>query len=117
MADSMADRFPLRDVYGTFNFLLLVGEEVVGGFSEVSGLARGQAMDQKPASDGESAQEERKSPVPSNYDSVALKRGVARSKCLSEWYEASLAGNDNAQRDVSIVLKDESNRPVMTWLL
>lgn len=109
--------------YGAFNFLVALGDaqgtgspgEVVGGFSEASGL--GVEIDYAEYRNGnEMVNTSRKVPNVHKFDDVTLKRGVVGSEDLFNWVRSVAEGN-HAPRPVDIILLDEARDVVATWHL
>ena len=85
--------------YPTFSYLVrLAGPnqpgEVLGGFSEVSGLKASHR----------------------NSD-VTLKRGIVDSSELWSWLDKVRQNQPQARRTVIIILRDEAGRPAQSWKL
>lgn len=114
----------LRDnPYGAFNFLVTLGGnqgsgspgEVVGGFSDVSGLAT--EIDYAEYRNGnEVFNTVRKVANTHKQEDVTLKRGVVGSTDLFEWVRSVATGTPDS-RSIDIILLDEARNPVATWHL
>lgn len=101
------------DPYRSFNFRVEIAGQVIGGFSEVSGLmADGDPVDYREGTD-----------LPNNvrklvglrkYNNITLKRGYAPNLALWQWYRNIAVGQAD-RRDVTIVLMDEAHRDVLRW--
>lgn len=109
--------------YGAFNFLVALGGdqgsgspgEVIGGFSDVSGLAT--EIDYADYRNGnDRVNTSRKIANVHKFDDVTLKRGVVGSTDLFEWVGTVAAGTPDS-RDVDIILLDEERNIVATWHL
>ena len=106
--------------YSAFNFIVDIGgrdpETPLGGFSDVSGLSTDiQVSEYRVGNSKENHVE--KHPGLHKVADVTLKRGIVNSSDLWEWVtEARLKGIE-AQRDVVITLRDESQNPVQSWKL
>jgi phage tail-like protein len=109
--------------YGVFNYLVNIPgtdeTEVIGGFSEVSGLNAEVTI-----------AEYRNGNAPTNYvtkipainkaGDVTLKRGVIGAQNLYEWLDLARQGDLSAKRNIEVKLIDESptsQSPVVTWKL
>ena len=109
--------------YGAFNFLVALGGdqgsgspgEVVGGFSEASGL--GQEIDYAEYRNGnEKVNTPRKVANAHKFDDITLKRGVVGSTDLFAWVK-QVAEGDHDPRQIDIILLDEARETVATWHL
>ena len=109
--------------YGAFNFLVALGGdqgsgapgEVVGGFSEASGL--GVEIDYAEYRNGnEKVNTSRKVANAHKFDDVTLKRGLVGSTDLFAWVKAVGDGNHDP-RQIDIILLDEARETVATWHL
>lgn len=109
--------------YGAFNFLVALGGdqgagspgEVVGGFSDVSGLAT--EIDYADYRNGnDRVNTSRKVANVHKFDDVTLKRGVVGSSDLFDWIGTVAAGTADS-RDVDVILLDEERNIVTTWHL
>jgi len=114
----------LRDnPYGAFNFLVSLGGDqgdgaegqVVGGFSDVSGL--GTDIQYAEYRNGnERFNTVRKVPNTHTVDDVTLKRGLVGSADLFEWMKTVRDGTADT-RQVTITVLDEARNPVGTYKL
>lgn len=102
--------------YGQFNFRLEIDGLEVAAFSEVSGLsATVDVIEYRNGND--------RVPTPTKltgltrYPDVTLRRGMAGSLELWEWFEVSMRRRADANRSVVILLLDEEHEPVMRWEL
>lgn len=106
--------------YSAFNFIVDIGgrdpETPLGGFSDVSGLSTDiQVSEYRVGNSKENHVE--KHPGLHKVADVTLKRGIVNSSDLWDWVtEARLKGIE-AQRDVVITLRDESQNPIQSWKL
>jgi len=101
------------DPYPDFNFLVELGGDVVGGFSEVElPAAEIETIEYREGGDKTSAA--RKLPGRVKYGNVVLKRGVAGGTELWDWFDAVRDGNLD-RREVRITLLDETRQPVLAW--
>jgi phage tail-like protein len=109
--------------YGAFNFIVALGGDqgsgedgqVVGGFSDVSGLGVDVSYSEY-RNGNERVNTTRKVPNTHKLDDVTLKRGLVGSPDLFNWLKGVRDG-DAAPRDISITLLDEARSPVATWRL
>jgi phage tail-like protein len=107
--------------YGAFNFLVNLNgprgpEEPLGGFSDVSGF--GSEMMIAEYRNGNDAENHvRKIPGVHKVPDVTLKRGIVNSSDLWDWIDDVRKNGPEAQRDVTITLRDESGSDVETWTL
>lgn len=107
--------------YGAFNYLVSIGGQtgdgspgnVVGGFSDVSGL--GVEITYAEYRNGnEPVNTARKVPNTHKQDDVTLKRGLMGSDDLFQWLKGVRDGIPEP-RPVTITLMDEARRPVAAW--
>lgn len=107
--------------YGAFNFLVNLNgprgpEEPLGGFSDVSGL--GTEMTIAEYRNGNDAENHvRKIPGVHKVSDVTLKRGIVNSSDLWDWIDDVRRNGPEAQRDVTITLRDEAGADVESWTL
>ncbi len=107
--------------YGAFNFLVKISggrdpDSPLGGFSDVSGI--GIELTMSEYRNGNDAENHvRKVPGIHKVSDVTLKRGIVNSKDLWDWIKEAQRGGPAAQREVSIILRDEAGNPVETWML
>lgn len=101
--------------YANFNFVVELGGEEAGGFSEVE-LPQGEieVIEYREGSDNVSAA--RKLPGRVKYANVVLKRGIAGRMEIFEWWKSVRDGVLD-RRNVTITLLDEARSPVQRWLL
>jgi phage tail-like protein len=101
--------------YANFNFVVELGGEEVGGFSEVDlPEATIEAIEYREGGDVTSGV--RKLPGRVSYPNVVLRRGLTGRTDLWNWFKATRDGTLQ-RRDVAIVLFDEARKPVQRWLL
>jgi phage tail-like protein len=109
------------DPYGAFNYRVTIspeaGNEVLGGFSEVSGL--GTEVTYADYRDGTDARNRvRKIPLTYKANDITLKRGLIASLDLWQWTELVRTGDQGARATVVIELQSEDNQStVATWRL
>lgn len=106
--------------YGAFNYLVKLGDDgrpddVVGGFSDVSGLGR-EVKYSEYRNGNELVNHVRKIPNTNSTDDVTLKRGLIGDTSLFEWLSETSRGAFDP-RTVLITLLDEARRPVCSWKL
>lgn len=107
--------------YGAFNFIVALGGEtgdgdnVVGGFSDVSGLGV-EVKYSEYRNGNERANTVRKVANSFSVDDVTLKRGLIGTTDLWAWLSRVRDG-DHEPRNVIITLLDEARSPVATWKL
>jgi len=104
--------------YGAFNFLVnLGGNDVSGGFSDVSGLVTEMTV----AEYREGADREnhvRKIPGVHKVGDVTLKRGLVGTSDLFDWIKQTRVEGYKAKRTVKIQLQDEGRTGIVaTWIL
>ncbi|HEX3549454.1 MAG TPA: phage tail protein [Candidatus Elarobacter sp.] len=107
--------------YPGYNYLVdLKGprdpEKLLGGFSDVSGLVT--EIHVSDYRDGNEVNPHvRKIPGAHTVGKVVLKRGVVDSSDLWAWISATRTTGVDAQRDVTITLRDEAGNPVQLFKL
>lgn len=89
-----------------------IGVEPQAGFSECSGLEM--AMQAEEYRQGGENQTVRKFPSRITYPNLKLKRGVAYSNDLWEWFYAFVEGRGK-RRDGIITLRDDEQTAVRVW--
>lgn len=109
-----------RDPFGSFRFVLELGNVQVAGFSECTGLQ----METKILEYMEGGRNHTtlKFPDPANYGNITLKRGLTQSNELIEWQLDIIEGRfgKNPRTDdfvISIILKNEKGDDVKRWNL
>ncbi len=112
---------PREDPYGAFNYQVTIspdaGNEVQGGFSDVSGL--GTEISYADYRVGtEDRNRVRKIPLTYSASEVTLKRGLIAALDLWEWTELVRTGDMTARAKVVIQHKAEDNEAVVaTYVL
>ena len=106
--------------YGSFNFMVKLGDEggedqIVGGFSEVSGLAS-EVKYSEYRNGNELENHVRKIPNIYSTDNVTLKRGVIGELRLFNWLKTTREGTYDP-RTVTVTLLDEARTEVCSWVL
>ena len=103
--------------YGAFNFVVnFDGGEIFGGFSDVSGI--GTEMKISEYRNGNDKENHvRKVGGIHKVSDVTLKRGIVNSLALFQWVKAARTQGPDAQRSVNILLLDEAQKPVQSWIL
>ena len=105
----------ITDPFVNFNFLVETQGVLAAGFSEVTGMnAEIQAVEYR---QGDYIQHNtRKLPGLAKYGNVTLKRGVAISQDLYEWFKSGVDG-DIKRIDLSILLLDEQREEKVRYNL
>ncbi len=103
--------------YGAFNFLVALGDggedQVVGGFSDVSGLdAEIEYAEYRNGNDREN--HVRKIAGLSRVGDVTLKRGLIGDLRLFAWLQATRYGTLDPR---TVTMLDEARQPVCRWIL
>lgn len=106
--------------YGRFNFIVHLGDlggedQVVGGFSEVSGVD-GEVVYAEYRNGNDRENHVRKVPTLTRTGDVTLRRGVVGDRRLFEWFKGTREGQVTP-RTVTITLLDEARNPVCSWVL
>ena len=103
--------------YGAFNFVVnFDGGEIFGGFSDVSGIGTEMAIAEY-RNGNENENHVRKVGGIHKVSDVTLKRGIVNSITLFQWVKAARTEGPGAKRSVSILLLDEAQKPVQSWIL
>jgi phage tail-like protein len=103
--------------YGAFNYLVTIGNEDFGGFSDVSGIGS-EIKVAEYRNGNESTNYVHKVPGIHTAGDVTLKRGIVDSAKLWAWIGAARVNDsDNTKRDVNITLRDEAQKSVQIWKL
>lgn len=101
-----------NDPYAQFNFVIQLGSQDVGGFTEVGGLtAESDVIEYREGADEATV---RKLPGLRKYGNVTLKRGYTQSTALWDWRKTTEEGQTQRQ-DGTIVLQDEARSAVLRW--
>src|SRR6188474_1822749 len=94
--------------YSNFNFVVFVGDEELGAFSEVTGLdAENTPIEYREGADATNGI--RKEPGVEKYSNVVLKRGITGSLTLWNWRKdiRDATSTRPIKRDVTIKLLNE----------
>jgi phage tail-like protein len=106
---------PRIDPHTSYNFRVQIDGISSSAFSEASGLtADGEAIDYREGTDA--AQNVRKLVGLRKYSNITLKRGYTQDLSLWDWYKNIQSGVPD-RRNVSIVLMDQAQQPVLRWLV
>jgi phage tail-like protein len=109
----MAETGKREDPYRAYNFLVEIGGQTVGGFSEVSGLSGdSEVIEYREGAD--TALTARKLHGLHRSAALGFRRGVTTSRDLWLWRRNILNGIDD-RRSGAITLLDEQRKPVMEW--
>jgi phage tail-like protein len=104
-----------NDPYLNFNFLVELGGDIVGGFSEADLPAgRIEAVAYREGSDRTSAA--RLLPGRVEYGALVLRRGFAGDATLFQWWREVAEGSVD-RRNIAVVLLDEGREEVARWIL
>ena len=107
-----------QNPYGNFNFLVTFGGvdgQIVGGFSDVSGLANEvKFAEYRNGNDPEN--HVRKIAGTNTTNDVTLKRGIIGDLRLFTWLKETREG-DHDPRTVTVTLLDERRTGVCQWVL
>ncbi len=101
-----------NDPYAQFNFLVVVDDLTVAGFTEISGLnAESDIIEYR---EGNDLARMRKLPGLFKFGNITCKRGYTQSRDLWEWRKTTLDGA-TLRRNGAIILQDEAHAPVLRW--
>jgi phage tail-like protein len=111
---------PRSAPYGAFNFLVKIGTDDFGGFSDVSGLSTElKVAEYREGNDPEN--HVTKVPGTHTVGDVTLKRGIVNSQQMWGWIRDSRSATGSrgmlAKRDVVITMLDEAGTAVQSWKL
>ena len=102
------------DPYAAYNFQIEIGNEVVGYFTECSGLgARVEAVQWR---EGGSGRWVHQLPGRLEYADVTLRYGLTASRDLWDWFTQLMQG-EAERKNVSIILLDNQSQAVERWNL
>ena len=106
--------------YGRFNFIVKLGDaggedQVVGGFSEVSGVSS-EVVYAEYRNGNDRENHARKIPTLTRTGDVTLRRGLIGDLRLFAWLRSTREGEASPQT-VTITLLDEARSPVSSWVL
>lgn len=105
--------------YGAFNFIVKIGSNDFGGFSDVSGLGTELKLSEY-REGNDKLNRVRKIPGTFTVSDVTLKRGIVNSADMWAWIQQSrsIGGRGvEAKQDVVITMLDEAGTPVQSWKL
>ncbi len=100
-----------KDPYAAFNFWVEIGDIIVAGFSEVSGLRI--ETEVYPIKEGGMNFFEHKLPKSTKFSDITFKRGITDWD-LYNWYLDIIYGNI-IRKNGSIVLRDQEKNELMRW--
>lgn len=102
-----------KDPFRTFNFAVEADGRPLGSFSEVSGLnADGDSVDYRVGDAATNLVD--KLPGLRKVANITLKRGFTQNRDLWAWYK-DIANGNTRRRNVTITLRDEARRGVLSW--
>lgn len=101
-----------KDPYLGYNFTVEIGNLIVGGFTDVTGL--GIQVEVEPKRFGGENEIEYKFFKNVKYNDLVLKRGLGDADALWDWYQAVLQGEIQL-KDGSIHLLDRDGNQVRGW--
>ncbi len=108
MPDSANPGYP----FAVFNFLVEIGGQEVGGFSECSGLnMESDVIEYRTGKDDHTM---RKMPGLKKFTNIVLKRGFTKDAYLFDWRKLVLDGKTE-RRSGAIVLLGEDKKRVIKW--
>lgn len=106
-----------RPPYGAFNFVVKFdGDEIFGGFQEVSGLNNEMVMSEY-RTGNEPINHVRKVPGLHKVGDVTLKRGVVNSRSLWQWIGDLRVNGYSSKKNVTVTLRAEDASDVQSWVL
>src|SRR4249919_3359746 len=111
---------PRSAPYDAFNFIVKIGTDDFGGFSDVSGLSTElKVAEYREGNDPEN--HVTKVPGTHTVKNVTLKRGIVNSQQMWSWIRDSRSATSSrdmlAKRDVIITMLDEAGTAVQSWKL
>ena len=106
--------------YPSYNFIVDIGSrdpnKPLGGFSDVSGLKTELHISEYRDGNDLAMHVHKYSGITTVGD-VSLKRGLVDTSDLWDWISDARVNGVNAQRDVTITLRDEASNPVQVYKL
>jgi len=108
----MPDGKRKQDPYSTFRFQVEFDNQIVGGFSEVSGLQMETEIEEH--REGGVNDFVHKLPKGSKYPNLVLKRGIVDSDNLWKWHEQVINGKVE-RKTVRVILLDSENNEKWHW--
>ncbi|MGI9393092.1 MAG: phage tail protein [Boseongicola sp.] len=103
-----------NDPYRTHHYEVLIDGMIAGGFSEVSSPnMRREIVEYRNGNDPES--HSRKLTGRDSFENITLKRGFTHNAAFMQWF-ANLSMGADDRRNITITLRDEARRPVLTWV-
>jgi phage tail-like protein len=102
--------------YSNYNFIVIIDDARIGGFTEVSGLAtETDVVEYREGSDPNAAA--KKIPGLHKVSDITLKRGIITGDTsLWDWRKMVVDGNfEDARKSGSIIMYDENNQPIAEW--
>jgi phage tail-like protein len=103
------------DPYSNYNFVVEIDGIAAAAFEECSGL--GASVDViEYREGGDKRNVARKIPGRAHFSNLTLKRGITTNKDLWQWFKDILNGVVD-RRNVSVVLLDSQQQPVVRWAL
>lgn len=101
------------DPFRGFNFIVAIDNTAVAGFSEVAGLTA--EFDEVAYREGADPENHvRKLPGLGKYTNLTFKRGCTKNDTLWRWF-TNIANGQKDRRAVTISLRDEAHKTVMSW--
>ncbi len=97
------------------NFRVEIDGITASSFSEVSGLEASVDVIEYRAGDAK-LNSEQKLPGLNKFTNITLKRGLTKDTSLWNWIKSAMAGN-LTRANMAIILLDQSDNPVLTWLV
>lgn len=108
----MAQTGDRNDPYASFNFLVVIDDVTVAGFSECSGLTT--ETDVISYRNGDETNTQRKLPGQKKFTNIVLKRGYTKDKNLWTWRKKVMDGKTE-RKTGSITLLDEGRQVALRW--
>lgn len=112
IAGSSTSAAPRQDPYRTFNFAIEIDGLLVGGFTEVSGLAS--RLETEDYREGGVNGYVHRLPTGATPGNLTLRHGLTANSELWNWHADAVAGRFR-RRNGTILLLDERQVPVMWW--
>ena len=102
-----------RDPYLNFNFLVEIDGNAVGSLTEAD-IPEGTIEIAEYREGGERQNTGRRLPGRVTFSHLILRRGFTVDRTLFDWWRSVAEGNLD-RRNVSVILRDQSGRPVARW--
>lgn len=105
-------QLPRVDPFTGYNFIVIISDIPVAGFSDVSGIASETEVEEY--KEGGENQYVHKLPTITKYGNLILKNGMTNLPLLYNWYKDVVQGKIN-RKEITIILLDPKQLGFKTW--